>query len=920
MKEDNRPATQPSAFLQQVHRHARRSPNRIAQIVVDADGNPVESITYAALQAKARAIAQAVRSAGRNGAPVYVLLPNGPDFTAAYLGCRIAGSTVIPLPYPHDEPAWQTLAPAVRHMTATVGAMTALTDRAFAGRNAATAADRRWLDGVTLLEVDAIPEIPDAEWDGPAEGTDRTTAHVLFTSGTTSASKGVRLSAAAIAHNLTYTADRWNFHAGDRMMALGHAWHSAALMVNFLMPVFRGGSAVILPPDLFRTDPLAFLAAIARQGVTHTACSDTAIAHVMAHARVSMPNIIMPDTWRHAMIGGEPLTEPTWNGIRTLLAGIGAHGTEIRTAYGMTEAAGLITTSGARNPPAAIRIDLAALAEGYVNRLDTFEDPHRFLVGCGDADHGVEIAIVDADGWPISEGRIGEVVLHGPSLFDGYWGEPDVVTPPLRSASGDGGKGFFPTGDYGFVQDGELFILGRKKEAIAVADRLFHPADLEAHIAETHPLPDPAATMVVADGRGGILVLQGVEPFLSTAERFALAESIADASADRMGTVPIRVALVPKEALPRVPTSAKKPRGRARDAHLSGRLPALAERIATRHEHAHGPITSIGSGTSSTAAGSAWRADDFGERGIKPIETSEDDWKALRDAAASAPDAFAINVEAACPTGLRDAVATVRHALTHGPGMALLSGLPTDAEADALRLFCGIGRLLGLPVSQNNDGERVVSVRDVGGPRPLRGYRGRGTLPFHTDTSDVTALLCLAASGDGGETMLISAVSVYDILATETPHHLEPLFRGFRYDRRNEQREGEAPVTPRIPVFSWAGDDLSCRYLRGFIESAADRTGECLSAAEKAALDAFDAATRREALALRLRLHPGQILFVNNYTVLHGRTAFVDRPGTKPRHLLRLWLRLPEFRTLAAPFTARGRAWSSRNGIPPQRH
>src|SRR5439155_17371598 len=105
---------------------------------------------------------------------------------------------------------------------------------------------------------------------------------------------------------------------------------------------------------------------------------------------------------------------------------------------------------------------------------------------------------------------------------------------------------------------------------------------------------------------------------------------------------------------------------------------------------------------------------------------------------------------------------------------------------------------------------------------------------------------------------------------------------------------------PRIPVFSERGGRISCRYLRAFVELAEQRHGRRLSDGERRALDLFDQIAARPELQLRLRLEPGDLLLVNNYSVLHARTAFDDAPDdASKRLLLRLWIQIPGFRPLA---------------------
>ena len=144
----------------------------------------------------------------------------------------------------------------------------------------------------------------------------------------------------------------------------------------------------------------------------------------------------------------------------------------------------------------------------------------------------------------------------------------------------------------------------------------------------------------------------------------------------------------------------------------------------------------------------------------------------------------------------------------------------------------------------------------------------------------------------------MSALTIYNEMLAAHPERVAPLERGFHYHWRGEQAEGEEPITTfRVPVFSRCAGVTSCVYLRAFIDMAAEDLGEPLSDEEQAALDTFEGLATRADLQLALELEPGDAYLVNNYTVLHARTAFQDHDSQqRRRHLLRLWLKAYEGR------------------------
>lgn len=237
-------------------------------------------------------------------------------------------------------------------------------------------------------------------------------------------------------------------------------------------------------------------------------------------------------------------------------------------------------------------------------------------------------------------------------------------------------------------------------------------------------------------------------------------------------------------------------------------------------------------------------------------------------------------------------------------GFALLRGVPVQALApDEIELaFWALGRLLGEGLTQNAKGQLLCPVTDMGvdfgysgaeSQRNVRGYQSRADLNYHCDPTDVVALLCVRKAGSGGASTIVSTPAIHNELLRSAPEHLALLSRGFAYDRKAEQGPGEAEVTPAIPVFARHGERISCRYARSYILGGAQKLGRPLTAAECAALDAFDAVARRDDMALHMRFEPGDVQLLNNLTVVHGRSAYEDDPEpARRRFLWRLWLNL----------------------------
>ena len=253
----------------------------------------------------------------------------------------------------------------------------------------------------------------------------------------------------------------------------------------------------------------------------------------------------------------------------------------------------------------------------------------------------------------------------------------------------------------------------------------------------------------------------------------------------------------------------------------------------------------------------------------------------------------------------------LRDQLLHGIGVDVIRGLPTRRydQRTAAAIFCGIGAHLGSARSQNAAGHILGHVRDVGRDADdpnTRIYQTSARQTFHTDSADVVGLLCLQDAQEGGDSLLVSALTIANEMRARRPDLLALLFDPIATDRRGEIPEGAQPFMT-IPPLSWHAGHLTVFYQRQYIDSAQRFPGALrLTHAHIEALDLFDALANDPALHVKMRLQPGDMQFVYNHSQLHDRTGFTDWPDpAKRRHLLRLWLSVPGDRPLPECFKQR---------------
>jgi alpha-ketoglutarate-dependent taurine dioxygenase len=251
--------------------------------------------------------------------------------------------------------------------------------------------------------------------------------------------------------------------------------------------------------------------------------------------------------------------------------------------------------------------------------------------------------------------------------------------------------------------------------------------------------------------------------------------------------------------------------------------------------------------------------------------------------------------------------------IENGRGFLVVRGFPAKMsdEASLYDSYWGLGQHLGEAIIQNYEGRRINEVRSRGHSYDavnIRAYATASHLGFHNDPSDLTCLLCVRQAKSGGLSRIASAAAIYNDIVVDHPEFLTPLCRGFHHDVRGEGPTGKLDEVTEIaiPVFSHFAGKLSCCLNAKAIATAREKMGGTLSSLEEEALAYIDERAMESDLRFEFMLEPGDILMMNNYTVLHARTAFEDwETPERQRLLLRLWLNLYSGRPLADNFTGR---------------
>ncbi len=322
-----------------------------------------------------------------------------------------------------------------------------------------------------------------------------------------------------------------------------------------------------------------------------------------------------------------------------------------------------------------------------------------------------------------------------------------------------------------------------------------------------------------------------------------------------------------------------------------------------------------------------WRASDVCDPRRWTLALTESDHReldrALQHAKTVSNDLLHIDKDAFPLDRFAAKLAAAERELIDGRGFIRISALDVRryGDDDLTMLYWGIGTHLGDAWPQNKHGHVMGDVTDQGRSRNDPTARGNEMgligLDYHTDGADLVGLMCLRKAKAGGLSCVANVVAIYNDLVRTRPDLVAALYEPLPWDLRGEQPPG-GPNFYRRRVFTEHDGRLFVRFVPGYIKSS-QRHPEAprLSPLVLEALDTVSRMANEPEFNVYMDLEAGEMQFINNYHVLHGRTAYEDdvAMGHK-RHLKRLWLATRYLRSRPPDFTngARGH-WAKNRSI-----
>ena len=479
-------------------RSAEAGPSRPAVTIAD------ETLTYAELDVTVTALAASLIEQGvESGDRVALWMPNVPQFLIGYFAILRAGAIVVPV---------STLLgmSEVTYILNNSGAVALIAAGIF---DDVTAALPERVEAVRTTIVWGETKVPNAiDFDAlcvrppaaplPEPASPDDLAVLIYTSGTTGRPKGAMLSHHNILSNAAACALAIEITPEDRFLTVLPLFHSFGATVCMVLPVTLGAHIVLLP----RFNPSEVLQAFGVYAITVFA-GVPAMYGVLLNVRdISGVNL---EAMRICVTGGAPCPPKVLKAFRERF------GVQFVEGYGPTEASPVVSV----NPPSGVQ-KLGSVGPPIID---------------------VTLRIADEEGKPLPTGEIGEILVKGPNVMQGYWQAPEATAETIVD-------GWLHTGDMGVLDDdGYLRIVDRKKDMIIVGGLNVYPREVEDVIYQIPEVADCAVIGEPSERRG-----EDVKAFVVLREGLTLTEDqVIDHCSEHLGAYKVPRSVVFPEDLPR---------------------------------------------------------------------------------------------------------------------------------------------------------------------------------------------------------------------------------------------------------------------------------------------------------------------------------------------------------------------------------
>jgi acyl-CoA synthetase (AMP-forming)/AMP-acid ligase II len=292
-------------------------------------------------------------------------------------------------------------------------------------------------------------------------------------SGTTGLQKGVALSHQAVFNQLNSYRKALSMNDADVIVSWLPLYHDMGLIAGFLMPILMGIPLVLMSPFDWVRAPYKLLQSISKYRGTLTWLPNFAYNFCAQKIRDRHIEGVDLSSLRAITNCSEPVRWESHLAFYERFKEFGIKLEALQTAYAMAENVFGVTQSQVGSLPVVEEIDREAFMVERVAKPVGDGHPSMKMMSSGKPLENVRVKVLDGNGDEVPDRVIGELALRSDCMLTGYFNRPDLTEKAFRD-------GWYLTGDYGYVSEGEVFVSGRKKDMIIVGGKNIYPQDLES--------------------------------------------------------------------------------------------------------------------------------------------------------------------------------------------------------------------------------------------------------------------------------------------------------------------------------------------------------------------------------------------------------------------------------------------------------
>ncbi len=458
---------------------ARLHPER-RYITFLADGEKDERhLSYAELDHSARHVAGWLQQQGLvKGDRAMIMLPNGLEFVKTLYGCFYSG--VIAVPQPQQLQAYlKTFLPSIESaapklLIATKGIVEFI-------RHKCPDTLKDIFSRIIVISTEELLSSDSAAF-LPPEIRKEDIAYLQYTSGSTGTPKGVMISHRNILANMEQARIFGNWEEGKGTSLWLPLFHDFGLAAGMLGAMVNGGFVILMTPAHFMVKPLRWLETITKYRCAYSYSPpfgyDLCIRKISAadKQQLDLSSLVS------SVYGAEPVHYASVKQFNDYFSDCGLSNTAVRPGFGMAETVIMFSESDKLR---SIRVDRTELeTNGRLKLIDESTIPDRIkeLVNLGPAMREHDMVIKGPDNVALPEGVVGEIMLSGPSVCEGYFKNPEATRETFQQRIKGKDNPFLATGDLGLLWKGDLYFAGRIKDIIIVRGKNHYPQDIEYSI------------------------------------------------------------------------------------------------------------------------------------------------------------------------------------------------------------------------------------------------------------------------------------------------------------------------------------------------------------------------------------------------------------------------------------------------------